>query len=66
MDELTPAQANLVACQATDKGLLLAGKPTSISGKAESMTDLAQQFERLAHDLKSKTLVPKSTIIEHE
>ncbi len=65
MDELTPAQANLVACQATDKGLLLAGKPTSISGKSETMESLAGEFIKLAKAIKAqdKVLVPKSTII---
>ena len=48
LGESTAAQANLIACQATDKGLLLAGKPTSISGKSEDIQALARQFKELS------------------
>ncbi len=38
---------------ATDKGLLLDGKPTSISAKAEGMDQLAAQFRKLSADHKA-------------
>lgn len=51
MDELpyaNAAQANLIACQATDKVRLHDGMPTSISGKSEDITVLAKQFNALS------------------
>ncbi len=66
LDDCTAAQASLVSCQAQDKGLLLAGKPTSISGKSETMESLAGEFIALAKAIKGKQLVPKSKIIEHK
>ena len=56
IDSATPAQASLIACQATDKVRLLDNMPTSITSKTETMTDLAKQFQALARDIKAKTV----------
>ena len=54
--ESTASQASLIACQAQDKSLLLQGKATSISAKTETRQDLADQFRKLASDLKANTM----------
>jgi len=48
------AQANLIACQATDKVRLHDGMPTAITGKSENMAALAKQFDQLAQSFKEK------------
>ena len=53
--------ATLVACMSNDKSLLLQGKPTSISGKAESMTSLAQEFKKLSAQWEEKQVNVVST-----
>ena len=47
-DMKSAKEATLVACMSNDKSLLLQGKPTSISGKAESMGALAAEFKALS------------------
>ncbi len=54
LPDASAAQANLIACQATDKVKLHDGMPTSITGKAESMSSLAKQFDALAQSFKEK------------
>jgi len=54
LPEASAAQANLIACQATDKIRLHDGMPTEITGKAESMSALAKQFDQLAQSFKEK------------
>ena len=44
------AQANLIACQATDKVKLHDGMPTAITGKAESKEDLLKKFADIARE----------------
>ncbi len=48
LPDASAAQANLIACQATDKVKLHDGMPTSISGKADSMGALAAEFKALS------------------
>ena len=57
----TSAQANIIAATATDKVRLLDNMPTSISGKAVGISDLSDQFRKLAA---THQLVPKSKVIE--
>ena len=54
LPEASAAQANLIACQATDKIRLHDGMPTEITGKAESLSALAKQFDQLAQSFKEK------------
>ncbi len=54
LPEASAAQANLIACQATDKIRLHDGMPTEITGKAEAMSALAKQFDQLAQSFKEK------------
>jgi len=54
LPEATAAQANLIACQATDKIRLHDGMPTEITGKAESMNSLAQEFRKLSQQWEEK------------
>ncbi len=48
LPEASAAQANLIACQATDKIRLHDGMPTEITGQAESMNSLAAEFRALS------------------
>ncbi len=43
-------QASIIAATATDKGRLLTNQPTSITGKAQSIDDLANAFNRIANE----------------
>ena len=54
LPDASAAQANLIACQATDKVRLHDGMPTAITGKTESMSSLAKQFDALAQSFKEK------------
>ena len=54
LPEASAAQANLIACQATDKIRLHDGMPTEITGKAESMRTLAQEFRKLSEQWEEK------------
>ena len=54
-------EATLVACMSNDKSLLLQGKPTSISGKAESMSTLANEFRALSAKWEEKQAKVVST-----
>jgi hypothetical protein len=54
LPDASAAQANLIACQATDKVRLHDGMPTSIVDKSESMQALAKQFDALAQSFKEK------------
>lgn len=48
LPEATAAQASIIAATATDKALLLSGKPTSITGQSAGIQALAQQFKDLS------------------
>jgi hypothetical protein len=48
LPDSSAAQANLIACQATDKVKLHDGMPTAITGKSEDMNSLAQEFKKLS------------------
>ncbi len=48
------AQANLIACQATDKIRLHDGMPTAITGKSTDMAALAQEFRKLSEQWDEK------------
>ncbi len=54
LPEASAAQANLIACQATDKIRLHDGMPTEITGKAESMNSLAAEFRKLSQQWEEK------------
>jgi len=47
--------AATIAAIAVDKRQILLNKPTSISGKAEGLTDLMAQFERLARESRERS-----------
>ena len=51
------AQANLIACQATDKVRLHDGMPTSISSKGEDMQALAKEFQKLSRQMRDHKVV---------
>jgi hypothetical protein len=57
-------EATLVACMSQDKGLLLQGKPTSISGKSGDIQALAKQFKELSEQWNEKQVNVVST--QHE
>jgi len=48
------AQANLIACQATDKIRLHDGMPTEITGKSTDMVALANEFRKLSEQWNEK------------
>ena len=48
--DASAAQANLIACQATDKVRLHDGLATSITSKAESKEDLLKKFAKIAQE----------------
>ena len=50
LPDASAAQASIIAATATDKGRLLLNQPTSITGKAQSMADLAKVFNKLANE----------------
>ncbi len=50
LPDASAAQASIIAATATDKGRLLLNQPTSITGKAQSMADLAKAFNKLANE----------------
>jgi len=54
IDKASPKDAMLIACMGTDKIRLADNLPTSISGKAESMTALAKQFQALSEQWAEK------------
>ena len=56
LPEATAAQANIIAATATDKVRLLDGQATTISSKVETIGSLSEQFQRLAADIKAKTV----------
>lgn len=47
--------AATIAAIAVDKRQIMLNKPTSISGKAEGMSDLMAQFERLARESRERS-----------
>ena len=49
LPDASAAQASIIAATATDKGRLLINQPTSITGKATSILDLAKEFNKLAN-----------------
>ena len=49
LPDASAAQASIIAATATDKGRLLTNQPTSITGKAQSIDDLAKAFNKLAN-----------------
>jgi hypothetical protein len=49
LPDASAAQASIIAATATDKGRLLLNQPTSITGKAQSIDDLAKAFNKLAN-----------------
>lgn len=53
LDDSSAAQANLIACQATDKVRLADNMPTSIRGDSSSMKELAAEFRRISQDNKN-------------
>ena len=55
LPEATAAQANIIAATATDKIRLLDNKPTHISGKADSIEALSDEFIKLARSVKEQT-----------
>ena len=68
LPEATAAQANIIAATATDKARLLMNQPTSITGKGQSMEDMALVFAKISQaaikqELKDKELI---TVIEHK
>jgi len=65
IEDASASQASLIACQAQDKGLLLQGRPTSISSSAQTPQQVADQFMKMIQ-ASDKAIVPKSKIIEHE
>ena len=56
IDESTASQASLIACQAQDKGLLLQGRPTSITAKQDNVEAMAARFRLIAQDIKDNTI----------
>jgi len=50
LPDASAAQASIIAATATDKGRLLLNQPTSITGKAQSIDDLAKAFNRIANE----------------
>ncbi len=50
LPDASAAQASIIAATATDKGRLLLNQPTSITGKAQSIADLAKAFNRIANE----------------
>ena len=61
LPDANAAQANLIACQATDKVRLHDGMPTSISGKSEDMQALAKKFDAFAQSFNEKQVNVVST-----
>ena len=51
LPEASAAQANLIACQATDKIRLHDGMPTEITSKSGDMKDLANEFAKLSDEM---------------
>ncbi len=51
IDKASPKDAMLMACMGTDKIRLADNLPTSIQGKAESMSSLAKQFQELSEQV---------------
>ena len=49
LPDASAAQASIIAATATDKGRLLLNQPTSITGKGQSIDDLAKAFNKLAN-----------------
>jgi len=54
LDEATAAQANLIACQASDKALLLGGKPTTITSTPNSIEHYTKFFTDIANKVKAE------------
>ncbi len=54
LPEASAAQANLIACQATDKIRLHDGMPTEITGKSTDMVALANEFRKLSEQWDEK------------
>jgi len=54
LPEANAAQANLIACQATDKIRLHDGMPTEITGKSTDMAALANEFRKLSEQWNEK------------
>jgi len=50
LPDASAAQASIIAATATDKGRLLLNQPTSITGKAQSIDDLAKAFNLIANE----------------
>ena len=71
-DKLTVADIKALVVSGattTDKGLLLQGKATSISGKSESMDAMRLEFARMSasHDkLKSQAAVLEASVIDEQ
>ncbi len=66
LPDASAAQANLIACQATDKVKLHDGMPTAITGKADSMNSLAQEFRKLSQQWEEKQVNVVATQEESE
>ena len=60
------AQANLIACQATDKVRLHDGMPTAITGKAESKEALLKKFADIAKEYNRKVVSVQDESEERE
>ena len=56
LPEASAAQAHLIACQATDKGQLLAGLPTSISSNHDTRA-LAEMCQELSRTMRGHGVV---------
>ena len=67
LKDSSAAQANLIACQATDKGLLLAGKPTKISATTnhqDSILKLLEQMSDTYHEKQANSIPGECEEIE--
>ena len=63
--DATPGQANLIACQATDKVRLHDNMPHRVSDTGMTPAMVAEQFRAMSTNvLKDKVLVPRNSIVE--
>ncbi len=56
LKDASAAQANLIACQASDKALLLAGKPTKITSNSDSIEHYTKLFQDIANQVEAEQL----------
>ena len=66
LPEATAAQANLIACQATDKALLLDGKPTSINGDSSSTKSVLRFLDQISADYHKQVEIKDSVVSTQE